>query len=197
MSRRDTKLLLLDHGTRLLLERGYSDTGLQDILRAAGVPKGSFYHHFRNKEDFGLQAMQRYADEIYRHLDRRLNDEGHPPIERLRLFFSDIFKQWRKHNYRDGCLLGILGQELADVNEDFRAAISSALDQWAKRIAICLAEAQRRAELAAIVDTQTLANLLLDGYEGAALRMRLVHNGRPLKAFMDHYFDRVLSVEKG
>ena len=196
MSQRDTKSLLLDHGTRLLLERGYSDTGLQDILRAAGVPKGSFYHHFRNKEDFGLQAMQQYADAMYRTLDGRLNDDGYPQVERLRLFFSGVFEGWKRRNYRDGCLLGILGQELADVNEGFREAISNTLDLWGRRIAVCLADAQQRGELAAGIDPVAMAGLLLDGYEGAALRMRLERNERPLTAFISHYFDEVLTNPK-
>ena len=188
MAKRDTKSDLLDCGIQLMLERGYHDTGIQDVLSTARVAKGSFYHHFRNKEDFGLQTVQLYAERSYRSLELCLSDERHAPIERVRLFFVDIFADWGRRACREGCLLGNLGQELADVNEPFRRFIASTLDQWAARIAMCLAEAQRRGELRADCEPRQLADLLLDGFEGAALRMKLVKNTAPLDAFLDLYF---------
>ena len=142
MTKRDTKSLLLDHGTRLLLERGYHDTGIQDVLQAAEVPRGSFYHHFRSKEDFGLCALQRYADQAYRALDECLSDERRPPLARVKQFFADIFAGWDQRSCRQGCLLGNIGQELADVNESFRRIVAASLEQWATRIATCFSEAQ-------------------------------------------------------
>ena len=186
--------MLLEHGTRLLLERGYHATGIQDVLAAAGVPKGSFYHHFRNKEDFGLQAIQRYADESYLSLDEQLSDERRPPLARVRRFFADIFTDWDQRSCREGCLLGNIGQELADVNEPFRQTVAASLEQWAARIATCLSEAQHRGELAADVNVQELASQLIDGFEGAALRMKLVKNTSPLDGFLRLYFDRFLAA---
>ena len=194
MAKRDTKSLLLDHGTRLLLERGYHAMGIQDILAAAGVPKGSFYHHFRSKEDFGLQAVQRYADQAYSALDECLNDEREPPLARLKRFFADIFAAWDQRSCREGCLLGKIGQELAEVNESFRKIVAASLGQWAKRIATCLSEAQRRGELAPDIDVADLANQLINGFEGAALRMKLMQNAAPLDGFMRLYFDRLLAA---
>ena len=194
MTKRDTKSILLDHGIQLMLEHGYHDTGIQDVLAAAKVPKGSFYHHFRNKEDFGLRVVQRYADAAYRSLDEHLSDERYAPIDRVRRFFADVFADWDHRSCREGCLLGKLGQELADVNERFRRCIAATLDEWAARIAICLTEAQRCGEIPADGDPRKLADLLLDGFEGAALRMKLVKNIAPLEGFVDLYFDHVLST---
>ena len=194
MTKRDTKSILLDHGIQLMLEHGYHDTGIQDVLTAAKVPKGSFYHHFRNKEDFGLQVVQRYADAAYRSLDEHLSDERYAPIDRVRRFFADVIVVWDHRSCHEGCLLGKLGQELADVNERFRRCIAATLDEWAARIAICLTEAQRCGEIPADGDPRKLADLLLDGFEGAALRMKLVKNIAPLEGFVDLYFDHVLST---
>ena len=192
MVKRDTKSVLLDQGVRLLLEHGYHSTGIQDVLEAANVPKGSFYHHFRSKEDFGLQAVKQYADSSYQSLDTRLSYERYPPIERLRRFFADIFADWSCRSCREGCLLGNLGQELADVNESFRLCIAGTMEQWTARIAMCLSEAQRRDELASDMDVRALSNVLVDGFEGAALRMKLVKNPAPLEGFLSFYFDKVL-----
>lgn len=186
--------MLLDQGVRLLLVQGYHSTGIQDVLDAANVPKGSFYHHFRNKEDFGLQAVKQYAHSSYQTLDARLSDERYPPIDRIRRFFADIFTDWSAKSCREGCLLGNLGQELADVNESFRLCIAGTLEQWAARIAMCLSEAQRRGELASDRDVRALASLLVDGFEGAALRMKVAKNPAPLEGFLKFYFDEVLKA---
>ena len=52
-----TKQRLIDAGLRMLLEQGYNSLGIQALLTATETPKGSFYHHFKDKEDFALQVI--------------------------------------------------------------------------------------------------------------------------------------------
>ena len=58
----DAKTRILKAGARIVLEKGFCDTGLAEVLEAAQVPKGSFYFHFKNKEDFGLQLIDSFAE---------------------------------------------------------------------------------------------------------------------------------------
>jgi AcrR family transcriptional regulator len=58
----DAKTRILKAGARIVLEKGFCDTGLAEVLEAAKVPKGSFYFHFKNKEDFGLQLIDSFAE---------------------------------------------------------------------------------------------------------------------------------------
>ena len=60
----DAKTRILKAGARIVLEKGFCDTGLAEVLEAAKVPKGSFYFHFKNKEDFGLQLVDTYAETL-------------------------------------------------------------------------------------------------------------------------------------
>lgn len=193
MVKRGTKPLLLDHGLRLMLERGYHNTGIQDVLAAAGVPKGSFYHHFKNKEDFGLQVVGQYADDGYAEIDRVLSHKGQPPLARLQRLFESFRALNEQRFCRDGCLLGNLGQEMADINELFRECVKSHFDRWTARIARCLDEAVVSGDLSTEVDTNMLAGTLLDAYEGALLRMKVVKSTAPLKAFIDVYFETMLT----
>src|SRR5262245_51137216 len=110
---------LLDAGTELILEKGYNHSGLDEILKRAGAQKGSFYHFFASKEDFGLQIVDRYAAARFATLDRFLGDESRRPLERLRLFFEDSCRRHEAMGYRKGCLFGNLGQEMADQSEPF------------------------------------------------------------------------------
>ncbi len=176
-----------------MLERGYHNTGIHDILAAASVPKGSFYHYFKNKEDFGLQVVDRYADDGYAEIDRVLNGKRQPPLLRLRRLFEEFRADYERRFCRDGCLLGNLGQEMADVNDKFSDRISLHFDRWTARIALCLDEAVVSGDLTADADTTMLAGTLLDAYEGALLRMKVVKNIGPLQAFLDVYFEKMLT----
>lgn len=187
-----TKQRLLDVGLTMLLRQGYNDLGIQALLEAAGVPKGSFYHHFRSKEDFALQVIDRYMVEVHRGLDASLGDAGLPPLDRVRKFFELTREKYRGEGFF-GCMLGGVGQELAGVSEVFQAKIESCFAEIAGRIAGCLEEARRRGDLAADSDPQVMANLVLSCWEGAALRSRLQRSAAPLETMLDFYFSAVAS----
>jgi TetR/AcrR family transcriptional regulator, transcriptional repressor for nem operon len=182
-----TKQRLLDAGLPLLLEHGYNDLGVQALLATTRTPKGSFYHHFKDKEDFALQVVDQYMREVHAGLDDCLGDESLPPLERSRCFFERTQEHYRSEGYM-GCLLGGLGQELSGVNDVFRRTIEDCFAQIAGRIALCLEEARERGDLPAGSDPQHMAGLLVDCWEGAALRSRLRRDAAPLNAMLDFYF---------
>jgi TetR/AcrR family transcriptional repressor of nem operon len=182
-----TKDRLLDAGMAMILERGYNHLGIQDILAATGVPKGSFYHHFASKEDFGLQVIARYMVLVHAGLEHFMGDRAVPPLQRIRNFFEATREKYREEGYL-GCLLGGLGQELSGVSDVFRARIQECLGDIAAAIRGCLDEAVTRGELARGIDTQHFADLLVDCWEGAALRTRLKRDPAPLGAMLDFYF---------
>jgi TetR/AcrR family transcriptional repressor of nem operon len=186
----ETKQRLLLAGLRLMLERGYNAVGVQEILNETGVPKGSFYHHFVSKEDFALQVVDSYVADVHLLLDTVLSDRRRPPLERVRGFFEEVRAAYEAQGYL-GCLLGALGQELSGTNELFRRKMEGCMAAIAGRLAVCLEEARSRGDLPATTNTAQMADVLVDAWEGAALRTRLVRTGRPLEAVLDFYFAAV------
>jgi TetR/AcrR family transcriptional repressor of nem operon len=188
-----TKLRLLDAGLTMLLEHGYNDLGIQALLEATGTPKGSFYHHFKDKEDFALQVVDRYMHEVHAGLDGCLGDTSRPPLERVRLFFDATQEHYRDEGYM-GCLLGGLGQELSGVSEVFRYKIEACLSEIVEQLTTCLEEAGKRGHIPPQTDTRRMASLLVDCWEGAALRSRLRREAAPLEAMLDFYFSAVAAT---
>jgi TetR/AcrR family transcriptional repressor of nem operon len=182
-----TKQRLLDAGMAMLLKHGYHDLGIQALLDATGTPKGSFYHHFKDKEDFALQVIDEYMQHVHAGLDACLGDERRPPLQRVRGFFELTLQKYRSEGYM-GCLLGGLGQELSGVSEVFRRKVEGCFSEIAKRIAACLEEARTRGEIPADSNPRRMASLLVDCWEGAALRSRLRGSAAPLIAMLDFYF---------
>jgi TetR/AcrR family transcriptional regulator, transcriptional repressor for nem operon len=180
----ETKLRLLEAGLGMLLERGYSGMGVQDLLDQTGIPKGSFYHHFESKQDMALQAVDLYTNMGHELLDRCLARDGRPALIRLRYFFEQLGELYGAQGYL-GCLLGGLGQELSGTSDLFRAKIESCLASLVDRIAQCLEEAVKEGKLPAGTDPRELADVLLNAWEGAALRSRLLRSRAPLESVLD------------
>ena len=186
----DTRQLLLRRGITMLLRHGYNDLGIAALLEEARIPKGSFYHHFASKEDFGLQVVDLYMQEVHGGLDQCLADETRSPLQRVRHFFEMSEEKYRTEGYL-GCLLGGLGQELSGVSQAFRRKVEECFDQIARRIAACLREAIDQGDLPQETDPAKMAELLVNCWEGAALRSRLRRDPAPLREMLNFYFRSV------
>lgn len=187
-----TRASLLEAGTNLILEKGYNHCGLDEILRAAGVHKGSFYHFFANKEDFALQVVAQYAEQTLANLDRELGDTSLRPLARLRRYYEAACRRHEERGYRKGCLFGNLGQEMADQSEAFRTRLEEVLSEYRRRIAACLREAQEVGELRKDLDADRLAGFCHNSWEGAILRMKVAKSCEPLADFLFVMFETVL-----
>jgi TetR/AcrR family transcriptional repressor of nem operon len=188
-----TKERLIGAGLRMLLENGYNALGIQAVLDDTATPKGSFYHHFKDKEDFALQVVEAYITEVHTVLDQCLENPELPPLERIRAFFGIVQQKYREEGYM-GCLMGGLGQELSGVNENFRKAIERCLSSIAARLSNCLKEARKAGLIAPNSDVRAMADLLVDCWEGAALRSRLRREPSSLGAMLDFYLASVTGM---
>ncbi|MBY0492086.1 MAG: TetR/AcrR family transcriptional regulator [Gemmatimonadaceae bacterium] len=183
----ETKQRLIEAGLRLMLQRGYHAIGVAELLSETGVPKGSFYHHFASKEDFALQLIDAYQGGVRELLAATLTNRNRPPLQRIRDFFDGVQRSYDQEGYL-GCFLGALGQELSGASELFRVKIDGCLGQIAAGFAVCLEEARSQGELPAHTNVSVMADLLVNAWEGAALRSRLIRNPRPLQQVLDFYF---------
>jgi TetR/AcrR family transcriptional repressor of nem operon len=187
--RGDTRAALIRCGTELLTEKGFHGTGVDALLKRLGIPKGSFYHYFASKEEFGLAVIDNYATYFARKLDRLLGDAGRSPLARLRAFVAEGKAGMLRHRFRRGCLVGILGQEVGGRDDPFRQRLDQVFAHWQERVAVCLEEAKAAGELAADADTRRLAAFFWIGWEGAILRAKLTRSSAPLDLFADTFFD--------
>ncbi|MBV8077655.1 MAG: TetR/AcrR family transcriptional regulator, partial [Planctomycetaceae bacterium] len=102
MSKEKTTATLLDVGKRIFLEKGYNNAGIEAILQAAGIPKGSFYYYFKSKEDFGLRVLDQFAATYNAELERALGDTTLSPLERLRRLFEAKCERLESQQCRNG-----------------------------------------------------------------------------------------------
>ncbi len=184
----DTRELLIRAGLEVLTEKGFTATGIEEILGRVGVPKGSFYHFFESKEAFGRELIERYGAFFASKIDRHLNNQALSPLARLHAFVDDAKSSMARFDFRRGCLIGNLGQEMGALPESFRASLRGTFEDWQRRFAICLEQAQEAGELSRTVDVQQVASFFWIGWEGAVLRAKLERSPQPLDVFTDFFF---------
>ncbi|WP_223921734.1 TetR/AcrR family transcriptional regulator [Geobacter sp. AOG2] len=192
MKKKDTQGEIIRIGTEMIARQGYNATGIDAVLKEAGVPKGSFYHYFRSKEDFGLAVIDHFAERFEQRLEMFLYNEDLAPLDRIREMLESGLTRAIHNQCTKGCLIGNLGQELADLNERFRARLDEIFGMWRERFAVCLREAQKRGELSDDVDPAITAGFILSGWEGAILRAKVMKSPQPMRDFVDVLFSAIL-----
>lgn len=194
-SRRETRDRLIRCGIEILTAKSYAATGIDEVLKMAGVPKGSFYHYFSSKDDFGAAVIEGYAAYYAKKLDRWLLNRDRTPLDRLRDLVADGKDGVKRFDYRRGCLIGNMGQELATTQDNFRAPLDAVLRDWQTRLRRCLEEAKQAGAIARDADCEKLAAFFWIGWEGAILRAKLVRSTDPIDLFADAFFACLLNDE--
>ncbi len=184
----DTREMLLRAGVGILTEKGFCATGIDEILRGVGVPKGSFYHYFDSKEAFGAELIDRYGVYFALKLQRHFDDQSRSHLERLKAFVSDACSGMAKYGYLRGCLIGNLGQEMGALPPSYADKLRSVFVDWQERVARCLLAAQRAGEISANIDCEQGAVFFWIGWEGAVLRAKLERQPTALTIFSDVFF---------
>jgi TetR/AcrR family transcriptional repressor of nem operon len=187
-----TRADLIEQGTQLMLRSGYAGSGLVELLRAAEVPKGSFYNHFASKEAFGVELVQHYYARHDRALASLLAETERSPLARLRTYFELLLQRAIDASPQArGCLLGMLALEMAGSSEPLRASVSDAFGRWQARLAELLRQAQVAGEVAPEQDPQPLAAMLISGWEGALMRARASRDLDALRTSLDLLLSRL------
>lgn len=185
-SRLDKRDLILAKGAEVMTRRGYHGAGVQEIVQAAGVPKGSFYHYFESKEDFARQALQSvYLLRLQRYAEALANAKL-SPRERILSYYSDLLEHFaRQERLEYHCFIGSLSFEMAELSPSLGAAVDGILQQSADILQACLEQAQRAGQLSAEEDCRNLAGFICNAWQGALTRLKVSSNLQVLTDFIE------------
>jgi len=185
---------ILKAGAELIYRQGFHHTGIQQILTACAIPKGSFYYYFKSKSDFGLALIDHIHDGLHQLYDRFFMDETRSPVERLRVYFEWVRDYFAASGFTGGCPVGNLAQEMGDLDSDMQEKLASVIDGMILRIAEVLEEAREQGEIPAETDTAETARMIFACWEGALLHMKVVKSAAPLDTVLRYIFGDLLSA---
>lgn len=181
---------LLSVGQDLFINSSFNSVGLNDILKKSGIPKGSFYHYFDSKEDFGLQVIEHYHRQNSEQLSCLLADNTAAPYEQLKKFYQNTIDHFEEIGFCQGCLMANLSQELADVNENLRLKISELSNSIVEQVASAVAEIGPSELNLGHLDSQEAAQVLMNSWQGAIMKMKLEKSKNSLDLFMKFFFSK-------
>jgi len=193
MSKPSLREDLLNAGLKVMFRSGYTGASVRDICDAAGVPLGSFTNHFRSKEAFAEEVLDRYFAHLKGLVKRALDDESLTPRERLKQYLEIISGVLADDKWNRGCLIGDFSIETASQSKLLRERLQAIFQEWRAPFAACIAEAQRAGEIDLAFDPMDLAEFLLASWEGAILRMKVERGPAPLDRFKNIVFQTVFS----
>ena len=193
-SRLDKRALILAKGSEVMTLRGYHGTGVQEIVAAAGIPKGSFYHYFSSKEDFAIQALAHLYEPRLDHYARCLTDESLSPRERLLRYYRDLLEHFAgREPTQFHCFIGSLSYETRDCLPAVVAQVDAIFQRSVAILQRCLEQAQAVGELAADESCDALAVYIATAWQGVLARLQVNPDLMPMHIFINR-LERLLQA---
>lgn len=187
-----TKERILDAAQDIMLKKSFHSVGLNEILAAVQVPKGSFYHYFPSKEQFGVELLRHYVSEASAYKRRMLlGAEVEPdPLLRLTAYLDCGIARMFENEGRCCCLVVKLASEVSTFSDGMREVLAEGMREWRGFLEAVVREGQARGVMRADLDPAVCAVLIQDVWMGATNRAQIERSVAPLRAaaaFIHHY----------
>jgi len=192
MPKKSNRDKLVAAGVDVMFKLGYSGAGVRDITSAAEAPLGSFTNHFRSKEVFASEVLDRYFAYVKGLMEESLHNRSLGPVDRIKRYLDIVTSKLEAREWTLGCLIGNFSLEAPDHSELLRDQLSRIFKEWREPFAECIAEAQAAQEIHSDFTAEELAEVLLSGWHGAMLRMKVDQSPLPLERFKKIAFSTFL-----
>jgi TetR/AcrR family transcriptional repressor of nem operon len=178
-----TRERLLDEATKLVQQKGFGATSVNDMLLAAGIKRGTLYYHFPGKEDLGLELLERAKVTFLASVDEALS--APTPREGLARFFDAVLERHRKKGFTGGCLFGNTVLEMSDTSSPYAESMKRLFSEWTGKIEAVLLTGQQAGDFRSDISAADLAQVIVSTIEGGIMMSRLRKEEGPLKACLD------------
>jgi TetR/AcrR family transcriptional repressor of nem operon len=191
MARPSLRDKILQAGLPVMFRSGYHGASVRDICSAAGAPHGSFTNHFRSKEAFAVEVLERYFGYLKGLISDALDDQSFTPRQRLKRYLDVITDKLKRDRWMIGCLIGDFSLQASSHSRLLRQRLDRIFREWRSLFAACIAAAQAAGEIDSQFDAADLAEFLLASWEGAILRMKVERSPAALERFKTIAFETV------
>ncbi|GID32550.1 TetR/AcrR family transcriptional regulator [Paractinoplanes brasiliensis] len=183
----DTKRRLADAALDQFHLKGYVGTSVQDLVAAAGAPKGTFYNHFASKEDLAVQTVRRYSDTF--RVGTLTDPAAGPAVERLRRHFEALVATGLSKAAQRGCMIANLAGEVPAHSPAVAAAVAEHLEKWTAALTSALDEAKQAGDLKTDLPSPDLAEFIVNAWQGGAVHAKATGSLKPV-----HSFERMVAL---
>lgn len=164
-----TRQRLIDATVRLMVQQGFAGTSVDQICQAAGMTKGSFFHHFENKEAIGLAAVEWWGKMGSALYAEAWQDTTLDPLKQLHRMFDIMISFTQRPDEACVCMVGMMSQEMSATNSVFQAACEKELNLWTANVAKMLTAAKKLHKPSTKFDPVRVAWFLNSLWQGSML----------------------------
>lgn len=175
MPRPSHKDKIIQSGLAVFHEFGYHASGVQMVVDHAGVPKGSFYNHFKSKDELGLEVLNFYWEQ-YEDARAALRDSAQSPLDRIDAHLAAFSVS------KSGCLVGNFTGEMAN-SPEFRETLQDLYAGWIADIEFCIEEGQDNGSIRNDQSAKALAEFVVTALEGSVLKRKIEDDEKNLISF--------------
>jgi TetR/AcrR family transcriptional repressor of nem operon len=176
---------ILDIGYDVLRKNGYHNVGVNQILKEAGIPKGSFYNYFESKEDFATKVMQRYGQTNSNWMQDFFSKSELSPIESLKSFYKFMIDTNEKDEFLSGCIINNMSIEVGRINDTISSKANEQFINWLNILANVISKGQELNEITMKFTALEIAEFLHSGFYGTFSRMKVTRN----RTYMDLWYN--------
>lgn len=169
----------------MLTMQGYHGTGLKELLGNVGIPKGSFYNYFDSKEDFCAAAISHYIKPFIDQVESCLAVQGVDGLTAIQNYFNILINELEVNDFMGGCLLGNMLGEVGDTSDDCLHELAHSVHTYKDKLKEGFERAQKEGAARSDISPEVMANLIVNGWQGALLRMKVEKSTQPLKELCD------------
>lgn len=168
----DKREQIIEIATSMVHSKGYESTSINDILHAAQIGKGQFYHYFSSKEEMGLAIVDHCFEKWNQRVVKDIFESEKEPKVKINLMLECAVQRHKNNGSKCGCFFGNLAIELSEHNEAFREKLNQVFELWINHLAIILNEIMEHEDLPIKTDSHTLAQVIVSMIEGGILLMK-------------------------
>ncbi|WP_416828691.1 TetR/AcrR family transcriptional regulator [Ectobacillus polymachus] len=156
----------------IIYSKGYQATSISDILLAANIGKGQFYHYFSSKYDLGLAVVESIVQEWDQQLIIGIFQSPIEPTAKLNKMLDRTLNFHTEMVNKSGCPVGNLAIEMSEHDETFCSKIQYIFERWIGAVEETLDEMVKQGQLDSTIDTKKSARAMIAMIEGGILLMK-------------------------
>lgn len=192
INKANNKQNLLSIGIDMLSKKGYNATGVQELVNAAGIPKGSFYNYFESKEDFAVKVLEKYTKEEILFTEAIIHDKSRTPLQRIEKLIDERIQRVIDSNFSKFCLVTSLGDEMSHVSSLIARSISNSISKLNSPVINCLTEAQHMGEIKLNLDVKQLGEFIENSWRGTIVSVKANKSPELLSSYKKFIMNNLL-----
>ena len=179
-----TKQHIVHEAYQLFYEKGFKSTSINEVMKAAKMSKGAFYHHYKSKQQLGIEVIElKIQKRVYEGMITPLLEEGNA-MKILESTFLNRIKSFPAYDKKHGCPMNNFINEIGNEEKAYQSALKNIIEKWQQALVSLIERGKIQAEIKKDTPSEAVAMYLISAYEGIRGIRKLYDNDIVLDQYL-------------